>query len=231
MEEVERKVNAMIGESTMNEYKAYKNLVKHKRRINRVFSEVCAENSFLSRRPGIDKKAPVIGVASCSAAPPKAPRRRSMKKRRNNTDETSSSAVRPDKTKSLESSKQKHKTSEAISDVTIQAASGLAQLGQKKIKTTVKRIVFAEIRRVPSSFDDDMVAEPGPKGFFSCLWRDLRFNVHSHCTPGSKNEFVDVETFSDDVVEVQKEVTKHVVSIDVGGAAPHPSAPQDEASH
>jgi hypothetical protein len=30
MNEVEKKVNAMIGESTMNEYKAYKNLVKHK---------------------------------------------------------------------------------------------------------------------------------------------------------------------------------------------------------
>jgi hypothetical protein len=28
MDEVEKKVNAMIGESTMNEYKAYKNLVK-----------------------------------------------------------------------------------------------------------------------------------------------------------------------------------------------------------
>jgi hypothetical protein len=25
----------------MNEYKAYKNLVKHKRKINRVFSEIC----------------------------------------------------------------------------------------------------------------------------------------------------------------------------------------------
>jgi uncharacterized protein YaaR (DUF327 family) len=34
MEEIEKKVNAMIGESTMNEYKAYKNLVKHKIRIN-----------------------------------------------------------------------------------------------------------------------------------------------------------------------------------------------------
>jgi uncharacterized protein YktA (UPF0223 family) len=40
IKEVENKVNATIGESTMNEYKAYKNLVKHKRRINRVFSEV-----------------------------------------------------------------------------------------------------------------------------------------------------------------------------------------------
>jgi hypothetical protein len=30
MDEVEKKVNAMIGESTMNEYKAFKNLVKDK---------------------------------------------------------------------------------------------------------------------------------------------------------------------------------------------------------
>jgi hypothetical protein len=34
MVEVEKKVNAMIGEYTMNEYKAYKNLVKHKKKIN-----------------------------------------------------------------------------------------------------------------------------------------------------------------------------------------------------
>jgi hypothetical protein len=39
MIEVERRVNLMVGEYTMNEYKAYKALVKHKRRINRVFSE------------------------------------------------------------------------------------------------------------------------------------------------------------------------------------------------
>jgi hypothetical protein len=32
--EVEKKVYDMIGEYTMNEYKAYKNLVKHKKRIN-----------------------------------------------------------------------------------------------------------------------------------------------------------------------------------------------------
>jgi uncharacterized protein YktA (UPF0223 family) len=38
MDEIEKKVNTMIGKSTMNEYKAYKYLVKHKRRINRVFS-------------------------------------------------------------------------------------------------------------------------------------------------------------------------------------------------
>jgi uncharacterized protein YktA (UPF0223 family) len=197
MEEIEKKVDAMIGK-----YKAYKNLVKHKKRINRVFSEVCGENSFRSRHLSIDKKALVVDVASCSVTLHKAPRRRSSKKRKNNTSETSSSAVRPEKTKSLESSKRKRKTSEAISDVEIQEASGLTQLGQKKIETTIKKVVAAEVRRVPSAFDDEMIVEPSRKGFFSCLWRDLRFNVHSRCTPGSENEFVDVETFTDDAVEV-----------------------------
>jgi hypothetical protein len=50
MLEIERRVNLMIGEYTMNECKAYKNLVKHKKRINRVFSEVCGDKSFRSRR-------------------------------------------------------------------------------------------------------------------------------------------------------------------------------------
>jgi uncharacterized protein YktA (UPF0223 family) len=115
MEEIEKKADAMIGESTMNEYKAYKNLVKHKKRINHVFSEVCGENSFHSRHLGIDKKALVVAVSSCLAAPP----RKSLKNRKNNTDETSSFAIRLEKTKALESSKWKHKTSEAISDVLI----------------------------------------------------------------------------------------------------------------
>jgi hypothetical protein len=107
MDEVEKKVNTMIDESTMNEYKAYKNLVKHKRRINRVFSEACGEKSFRSRRPGIVMKAPAVAVASCSATPLKAPRRTSSKKGKKYTDETSSSAVRPEKTRALESNKQK----------------------------------------------------------------------------------------------------------------------------
>jgi uncharacterized protein YaaR (DUF327 family) len=38
IDEVEKKVDALIGESTLNEYKAYKNLVKHKKRVNFVFS-------------------------------------------------------------------------------------------------------------------------------------------------------------------------------------------------
>jgi hypothetical protein len=77
MEEIEKKVDEMVGESTMNEYKAYKNLVKHKKRINRVFLEACGENSFCPCHPGIDKKVLAVAVASCSAAPPKAPRRKS----------------------------------------------------------------------------------------------------------------------------------------------------------
>jgi uncharacterized protein YktA (UPF0223 family) len=81
MDEIEKKVNAMIGESTMNEYKAFKNLVKHKKRINRVFSEVCVDKSFRSRRPGIRKKAPTVAVASCSSRPPKTSRRSSSKKK------------------------------------------------------------------------------------------------------------------------------------------------------
>jgi hypothetical protein len=78
MDDVEKKVNAMIGEYTMNEYRAYKNLVKHKRRINRVFSEVCGEKFFHSRPLGIVVKILVVVVASCSAAPLKAPRRTSL---------------------------------------------------------------------------------------------------------------------------------------------------------
>jgi hypothetical protein len=99
----------MIGESTMNKYKAYKNLVKHKRRINRVFSEVCGERSFRSRRPSLPVKVPAIAVASCSAAPLKASRRRSSKKGKGDTDETSSSTVCPEKTRSLESNKTEEK--------------------------------------------------------------------------------------------------------------------------
>jgi hypothetical protein len=47
MLEVEKKVTLMIGVYTMNEYKAYKALVKHKRRINRVFSEVCGTSLLI----------------------------------------------------------------------------------------------------------------------------------------------------------------------------------------
>jgi hypothetical protein len=225
MDEIEKKVNTMIDESTMNEYKAYKNLIKHKRRINRVFSEVCGENSFRSRRRSLVVKVPAVAVASCSAAPLKAPRRKFLKKGKGYTDETSSSAIRP------ESSKRKRKSSKVVLDVELQAASSLAQLSRKKTKKAIKKIVVAEVWHVRSTFDDDMIIKPSHKGFFSCLCPDLRFGVRKHCTPGSENEFVDVETFSDDVVEVQKEVTTPVTTTAVAEATdPQPSGPQDEAS-
>jgi hypothetical protein len=75
-----------------------------------------------------------------------------------------------------------------------------------------------------------MIVEPSRKGFFSCLWPGLRFDVRRHCTPGSENEFVDVETFSGDVVEVQKEVAAPVAAAVAEVADPQPSGPQDEAS-
>jgi DNA-directed RNA polymerase subunit N (RpoN/RPB10) len=185
MDETENKVNSMIGESTMNEYKAYKNLVKHKRRINRVFSEICGEKSFCSRRPGLTVKIPAI--ASYSTAPLKARRGKSSKKGKKNIDETSSSVVHLAKNRSLESTKRKRKSSEVVSDAELQAATSLTQMSRKKTKKAVKKIVAAEVRRVPSAFDDDLFAEPSQKGFFSCLWPNLRFNVRRHCTPGSKN--------------------------------------------
>jgi hypothetical protein len=42
------------------------------------------------------------------------------------------------------------------------------------------------------------------KVFFS--WPFLRFNFHEHCPPGSENEFVDIGSFSDVIIEVHKEV-------------------------
>jgi hypothetical protein len=44
--EVEEKVNEMIGEFTLNEYRAYKSLVMHTKRVNRVFSEYGAETAL-----------------------------------------------------------------------------------------------------------------------------------------------------------------------------------------
>jgi hypothetical protein len=71
--------------------------------------------------------------------PPKAPRRKASKKgiRKSEAGDISSSTVHPEKTKSVESSKRKRKASEGVSDAEIQAASSLAQLGQKKAKKAV----------------------------------------------------------------------------------------------
>jgi hypothetical protein len=188
----------MVGELTLNEYKSFKALVKHKRRVNRVFSELGAEIALRSCPPGVDKKVPVVVVATCSAALPKAPRKKSLNKRKgmNEAGDISSSTIHPEKTKSLESSKWKCKASDSVSDAEVQAASSLAQLEQKKAKNAVKKISIAIIQCVPSAFsDDEMTDELHPTGFSSCLWCDLRFNVRRSYTLGSENEFVDVETF------------------------------------
>jgi hypothetical protein len=206
MLEIKRRVSLMIGEYTMNEYKAYKNLVKHKKRINRVFSEVCGDKSFRSRRLGRKLKMPAVAVASCSTAPPKAPRRRCSKINLSIADETASSGVQPSKIRSLESSKRKRKTSEQVSDAELQAASSLAQMSRKKDK----KAVSSEVRRVPSAFDDDLFVESSQKGSF--FWPLLIFNFHEHCPSGSENEFVDIKSFLDTAPEIQKEVVPAVAA-------------------
>jgi hypothetical protein len=233
MLEVEKKVTLMIGEYTMNEYKAYKALVKHKRKINRVFSEVCGDKAFPSRRPGRKLKIPAVVVASYSLAPPKAPRRRSSKSGPAIADETTTSGVQPSKTKSLESSKRKRRTSEQVSDAELQAASGLAQMSRKKSKKAVKKVVSSGVRRVPSAFDDNLFVEPASqKGSHS--WPLLRFNFREHCPSGSENEFVDIDSFSDAAPEVRKEVVPDAAAeppvTTTATVVPQSVHPHDEAS-
>jgi hypothetical protein len=140
MIEIEKRVNVMIGEYTMNEYKAYKALVKHKKRINRMFTEVCGDKSFSSRGPSPKLKVAAVAVASCSAASINAPRIRSSKRGSSSVSESTSSGVKPSRTRSLESSKHKRKTSERTSDAELQAALGLAQMSRKKLKKAVKKV-------------------------------------------------------------------------------------------
>jgi hypothetical protein len=149
-------------------------LAKHNKRINRVFSEVCGDKSFRSRRPGIKKRAPAVVVASCSSGPLKTSRRSSSKKRKGCDDGTSFVTVCPEKTKSLESNKRKHKSTEDVSDAELQAATGLAGLSRKKTKKAVKKVAAAEVRRIPAAFDDDFPTERIQKSFSS--WPFLRFN-------------------------------------------------------
>jgi hypothetical protein len=80
-------------------------------------------------------KMPCVDVASCLAAPLKASRRRSSKKGKVNIDETTSYSVQPAKTKSLESTKRKRKSFEHVSDVELHAATSLAQMSRKRLKS------------------------------------------------------------------------------------------------
>jgi hypothetical protein len=174
----------------------------------------------------------MVAVASCSVAPPRAPRRGSSKSGLSIADETTSSGVVPSKTKSLESSKCKRRSSEQVSDAELQAASSLAQMRHKKAKKAVKKVVSSEVRRVPSAFNDDLFVESSQKGsFFSPL---LRFNFHEHYPSGSENEFVDIDSFSNVAPKIQKEVVSTVATeapaAAVDAAIPQSSHPQEEAS-
>jgi hypothetical protein len=232
MDEVEKKVNTMIGQYTMNEYKAYKNLVKHKKKINRVFSVIYGEKSFPSHRPGPPVKMPCVAVASYSAAPLKALRTKSLKKSQGTPEEMTSSSVHPMKTKSLESMKRKRWASEQVLDVELQASSSLAQMIRKKAKKAIKKIIATEVRRVPSAFDYDLFTEPSQKGSF--FWPLLRFDFREHCPLGSEGEFVDIESFSDAATEVQKEIIPDAAAepptATTEAVISQPTGPRDEAS-
>jgi hypothetical protein len=131
---VEEKVTEMVSEYTLNEYKALKYVVKHKRRVDSVFLELGVETTLRSRPPGIDKKAPTPAAAGSSAAPPKSQRKRALRKEKakDGAGDASSPAICSSKTKSLKSSKRKRKSSGGTSEAEVQAASGLAELGRKK---------------------------------------------------------------------------------------------------
>jgi hypothetical protein len=222
MDEIEKKVNAMIGESTMNEYKDFKNLVKHKKRINRVFSEVCGDKSFCSRNPGIKTRTPAVAVASYPSEPSKISRRSSSKKRKDNDDGTPSATVCPEKTKYLESNKRKHQSTEGVTDVELQAATSLTGLSRKKTKKAVKKVATVEVRLVPAAFDDDFPVEPTQKGFPS--WPFLQFYFPDQRTPSSENEFMDIGSFSDVAEEAAAKAESFVAVV------PQPVHHQEEAS-
>jgi hypothetical protein len=99
-------------------------------------------------------------------------------------------------------------------------------MSRKKAKKADKKIIATEVQRVPSTFDDDIFAEPSQKGFSS--WPFLRFNFHEHCTPGSENVFVDIYSFSYVFAEVAKEVETSVAAVETADSQPVDH--QEEAS-
>jgi hypothetical protein len=118
--------------------------------------------------------------------------------------------------------KRKRKTSERISEVELQAASGLAQMSRKKLKKAVKKVSSSGVRRVPSAFDEDLfVGADSQKG--SCFWPLLRFNFRDNYPSGSENEFVDIDSFSDAAPEVCKEAVL-VIATEAPVAAEAPAA-------
>jgi hypothetical protein len=80
----------------------------------------------------------------------------------------------------------------------------------------VKKVVAAVVP--PAFSDNDMIDEPRQIGFSSCSWCNLRFDVRRGYTPNSENDFVDIETFSDTVLEARSVPFEPsiVASVDVG---------------
>jgi hypothetical protein len=95
----------------------------------------------------------------------------------------------------------------------------------------VKKVIAVVVQCVPSAFsDDEMTDEPRPIGFSSCLWCDLRFVVRCGYTPGSKNEFVDVETFLDTVPEVRETHVDSVIAANTEACSSQAPASTNGAS-
>jgi hypothetical protein len=148
----------MIDEYTMIEYKAYKNLVKHKKKINWVFFEICGEKSFCSRRPGPPVKMPCVAVTSCSAAPLKEEEIFEEEQRDHWWNNIFQCSTCEDQISRINQAQaQIFRTSFGR-----RASSSLKPCSDepKKAKKVVKKIVAAEVRRVPSAFDDDFFTEP-----------------------------------------------------------------------
>jgi hypothetical protein len=84
-------------------------------------------------------------------------------------------------------------------------------MSRKKLKKAVKKVASSGVRRFPSAFDDNPFVEAGSqKG--SCFWPLLRFNFRDIFPSSSENEFVDIDSFSDAVPEVRKDVVPNVAA-------------------
>jgi hypothetical protein len=110
-------------------------------------------------------------------------------------------------------------------------SSRLAKLGSKKSKKAVQKVVATVVQSVPSAFSvDEMIDKPRQTGFFSCLCCELRFRVRHAHTPGSENEFVDVETFLDIVPEARGTPGDSAVPAEAEAGFSQAPSTKDEAS-
>jgi hypothetical protein len=101
-------------------------------------------------------------------------------------------------------------------------------MSRKKSKKAVKKVSSSGVRRVPSAFDDDLFVEAdSQKG--SCFWLLLRFNIRDNCPPGSKNEFMDIDSFSDAAPKVHKDAVL-VIAAEAPAAAETPAAAEAPAA-